>query len=340
MNSNILPIRHNVSDELHFIIQHAPAMVGMGCGGCDVLNEMIPSLQQLGYHVSGTRLGQCPDVREIERTVPLNRTLVIVHPEIMAMNCSYLFPNRSTVTVRWILAAPGVNSAPLSELNYHRDDFIFSYGPKMIEPMEHWYSNILMIVRNPYPGDETDISDDLFYNKNRSGILWTMRKGHSFHPNITFIHEHPGIPSTNIERDPTIDVPVLLKYEYFVSYDPLTYLTFLAAMAGTVSVVYPVAGETKEQWSNNSILGPYLRAIGKTEIPGVAYGWSESEISFSRQTMHQLRPFMMDMKTWGRETTVNRFARDCYRYKNGIRTNFEAGLLAKDAYPSFYKQGR
>jgi len=49
---------------------------------------------------------------------------------------------------------------------------------------------------------------------------------------------------------------------------------------------------------------------------------------------------MMDMRRWGRETTVTRFARDCYRYKSGIRTNFEAGLLAKDAFPSFFKQNK
>ena len=332
----VLAITHNFSDEIHFFVQHVPR--ARGCGGCDVLDELIQNLKELGFNAQGIHIGLCPDPKIIERTVPLNRSLVIVHPEIVRFNCSHLFPNRTTVTVRWILAPLGVNSGPLSELNYHRNDLIFSYNPNMIEATEHWYSNTLEVWKNPYPGDESDISDEIFYNKNRSGILWTMRKGKKFHSNITYIHEHPDIPATNIERERPINVTELVKYEYFVSYDPATYLTVLAAMSGTVSIVYPVAGLTKEQWLLRSFLGPYLHETGRTAIPGVAYGWNESEILFSRRSMHHLRPFMMDMKRWGKETTVARFARDCYRYTNGIRTNFEAGLLAKDAYPSFFKQ--
>jgi len=86
----------------------------------------------------------------------------------------------------------------------------------MIEPIEHQLSNIPMVMKNPYPGDETDISDELFYNKNRSGILWTMRKGRQFHSTITYIHEHPGIPATNMERNQRINVQELLKYEYLL----------------------------------------------------------------------------------------------------------------------------
>jgi hypothetical protein len=325
----------NFTDELHFIVQYAPGAVG--CGGCDVLNGLIPTLEKLGFHALGVKpLGACPNPDRINEIVPSNRTLVFVHPEGHPSYCAPLFPNRSTVTIRWILAAPGVNTPPLQELGYNRDDLVFSYGPNMIEATAHSYTNILMIINNPFPGDETDISDEVFFNKNRSGILWTMRKGQSFHSNITYIHEHPGIPSTNVERKIPITVGELIKYEYFVSYDPLTYLTVLAAMSGTVSIVYPVAGQTKEQWSMGSFLGPYLHDTGNTVIPGVAYGWTDSEISFARKTMHQLRPFLVDMKRWGVETTVARFARDCYRYKNGSRTNFEAGLLVTDAFPSLF----
>ena len=93
---------------------------------------------------------------------------------------------------------------------------VFSFSPNMIEPIEHQLSNIPMVMKNPYPGDETDISDELFYNKNRSGILWTMRKGRQFHSTITYIHEHPGIPATNMERNQRINVQELLKYEYLL----------------------------------------------------------------------------------------------------------------------------
>jgi len=235
----------------------------------------------------------------------------------------------------------GRDPQPLNNLKFNLDDLVFNFGgPDMIEAVEHRYSNTLMVFKNPQPGDETDISDELFYNKNRSGILWTMRKGRKFHSNITYIHEHPGIPSTNIEkRDQPITVKDLLKYEYFVTYDPATYLNELAAMAGTVSIVYPVAGQSKEQFIRNRYVAAYLHDIGKTEMPGIAYGWNDSEILFSRQTMHQVRPFLVDLRRWGKEVTVARFARDCYRYSKGARSNFEAGLLVKDAFPSLFEAG-
>jgi hypothetical protein len=323
------------SDELHFIVQHAPNATG--CGGCDVLNELIPSLKNLGFHVFGKRgIRGCPNPASIEGVIPLNRTLVFVKPGRDRAYCPPLFPNRSSITVHWILGPPGVMGPPLKDLGYKWDDLVFSYAPHMIEA--HSYKNSLMVLKNPVPGDETDIPHEVFYNKNRSGILWTMRKGKAFHSNITYIHEHSGISSTNREREQPIKVEDLVKYEYFVTYDPQTYLTELAAMSGTVSIVYPVAGQTKEQWFMNRFQGPYLHATGNTVMPGVAYGWNDSEISFARRTMHQARPFLVDMKRWGVETTVARFARDCYRYKNGARTNFEAGLLVKDAFPSLFKQ--
>jgi len=81
-----------------------------------------------------------------------------------------------------------------------------------------------------------------------------------------------------------------------------------------------------------------MRLVKQRYHAGIAYGWNDSEILFSRQTMHQARSFFVDMRRWGKDVTVARFARDCYRYKNSTRTNFEAGLLVKDAFPSLLKK--
>jgi len=196
-----------------------PHVRAIGCGGCDVLNELLQQLKELGFHALGHPHKTCPDPARVESIVPSNRTLVFVQTGANNFTCEHLFPNRSIVNVRWMLGPPGVSyGISLKDHHYNLDDLVFSYSPNMIDGIEYKFSNNLLVLKNPKPGDETDISDELFYNKNRSGVLWTMRKGRHFHSNITYIHEHPGIPATNMERDNPINVSTLLKYEYFVSY--------------------------------------------------------------------------------------------------------------------------
>lgn len=71
------------------------------------------------------------------------------------------------------------------------------------------------------------------------------------------------------------------------------------------------------------------------KIPGVAYGWEISEIAYVRQTMSELRPFLLRPRKWGAENTVQRFARDCYRFAKGEWEHFEGAMLMlkKDAHP-------
>ena len=114
------------------------------------------------------------------------------------------------------------------------------------------------------------------------------------------------------------------EYKFTQLINPYSYWSFLAAMSGAVSVVYPIHGVTKEQWTQSIFFYEYLQTTGKRFIPGVAYGWVKSELEFARETMHELRAFLIDAKKWGEQVTVDRFARDCYRHTHGMRSNFEA----------------
>lgn len=151
-----------------------------------------------------------------------------------------------------------------------------------------------------------------------------------FHKNFEHIHNQPNLTATQNESLSVLD---LRNYEYFISYDPYSYWSFLAAMSGAVSVVYPLHGVTKEQWTKSVFIYEYLQNTGKTFIPGVAYGWVKSELEFARETMHELRTFLIDSKKWGEQFTVDRFARDCYRHITGMRSNFEAAGLVRDFFP-------
>lgn len=322
MMKPLQPVPANHKDDLHFYVH---SVFDADCGGCKVLTELHNALLENGYHSSQLPIFKCPN----EIDIPNSTLAVVVHPEVSEVRCTSKVTSTKIVDVRWILAPIGIKTTEDITNHWGSEDMIFNYATST--GVDVPLSNILQVIVNPLPGDETDISDEIFYSKNRSGIVWTMRKGLEFHGNVAYIHEQPGMESTEfilLEK-----VESLRRYEYFVTYDPYTYWSWFAAMSGTVSVVYPLAKVSKAEWALGTFVGSYLQHIGSTEIPGIAYGWEQSEIEYARRTMHLLRPMLLAVKEWGASETVPQFARDVYRYKNGERTRFEGALLKRDVYP-------
>ena len=143
-------------------------------------------------------------------------------------------------------------------------------------------------------------------------------------------------PEPHVEHDsPT--AASLVNFEYFVSYDLYTFHSYEAAMAGAISLVHPLENLSKKEWALGTYVGEYLKETGG-DVPGIAYGWSEEEIEYAKRTMPELRAFMWNVRKWGKEKTVERFARDCYRYGTGER-QFESGIMVEDAYTRWYDEG-
>jgi hypothetical protein len=317
-STNLIPstpkyshVPENYAENLHFLIQ---VIKKKDCGGCDVLLELYHTL--LAQNFSANISFSLSDV-------PSGRFVVVVYPEV-----SYLTWKYGDIHVRWVLAPLGVNSPKNIASKWNLDDLVFTYGSSFVEDVS--VKNMLQVVNTPAEGDETDISDELFYSKNRSGIAWMMRKGPKFHANIVPIHNRSGFISTQV--DGKLSVSGLRKFEFFVSYDPYSYWSWFAAMMGTVSIVYPLANVSKDEWAFGTFLGGFMQDRKIKEIPGIAYGWEDHEIDFARRTMHKLRPLLVKFRAWGAEVTVKRFTRDCYRYSQGEREYFESAKLIRDIY--------
>eukprot|EP00121_Abeoforma_whisleri_P000174 Awhi_evm1s156 len=295
-------IPDNYSDSLTFFIRRTLER-DSDCGGCKVLFELHDVLKKQGHTVFES-VG-CPnmDSAAVQFALRRNTTLVMVLPEIFDKCPS---PGVKSINVHWILAPLGIKSA--NHAPKWSNDLIFNYATSTApDPTSLPLSNILQVVMNPTPGDLADITEDQRNNDNRSGISWMMRKGNDFHKEIQDIHTQSNMKTVEYEKS----IP-LFHYEYFVSYDPYTYWSFLASMQGTVSIVYPLQGQSKQEWALGTFPGTYLQVNNLTNIPGVAYGWNNEEIAYARETMHQTRDFLIKVKQWG-ETTVAPFTRDCYR---------------------------
>lgn len=299
------------------------------CGGCLVLNLLGPAIRDLGYNV--TESG-CPSIGADEN-------VVIIYSESTTNRCP---GNNKTAHVHWMLAPLNVLSGTKVLEYWKPEDMVFHYGTnsqgstKIPVPL----TNQLTLAQNPYPGDETDPDVIAKYKPlNRSGVSYILRKAKAFHGNIwvdrMLPHEHLGINATllrRLKRDINTNRRIM-SYEFFLSYDPYTYWSLQAAMLGTISVVHPVKGLSKEEWVSGFYVGGYLRSKNLTlNLPGIAYGWNRTEVSYARESLHQLRPLLLDANAWGRNVTVSRLIRDSKRWILGERKAFEGAVLAKDFY--------
>lgn len=330
-----LPLSRDWKQSLHI---HVTTRQGAndGCGGCMVLEELADSIQQL--NISTSRGHVCPDHDDLARLSATGvNTFAFVYPETDNHTCA---GDGNRVHVRWILARLGVVARRHLYQDWGEDDLVFHYAsgcavyPKMLPR-----SNILQVVTGPKANDLFDVSPATIFNrKDRNGTTWTLRKGNTIHPEINYIHSSLPGPHRELKRGGAFfeDCLLFLQSEYFVSYDPFTFYTYAAGMLGAISIVHPIANVSKKDWAEVSYVGEYLKEVGG-DVPGVAYGWSAEEIEHANRTKGGLHEFMLNVRKWGVETTVERFARDCYRYGRGER-EFESAMTVRKAFSTWYDE--
>ena len=306
------------------------------CGGCVALWQLHYAIEALNISTSNNRRDDrnytaCPSNDTFAEPIASGKTIVIVYPEGDTLTCN---GPGNRVHVRWMLAPLGMNSRKSVVEYYGNDDLVFHFSSSCSSIADLPVNNILQIIKSPEEGDETDIPPEVFFNQDgRSGMMWMLRKAYPFKDKLEYFHTHMprGMEVTQMETPTVSD---FLKFEYFVSYDPFTFYTFIAAMSGTISIVSPIPNMSKKEWALNTFVGEYLRANGDGNIPGVAYGFYEPEIIYALDTMPKLREFLFKVKKWSK-TTVPLFLRDSYRYGEGERNNFEGALLVHNAFPEY-----
>jgi hypothetical protein len=190
-------------------------------------------------------------------------------------------PLKAKYVVRWMLSELGKN-VPLHYLRkWGKNELIYYFNSeikisKNKDKIGTIYKYLTTLYVNP------SIKN---FNNDKSGYCFTLRKSH-FHKKITNIHPTKSfeIPY-KIKQNEIINV--FNKYKYFISYDPLTFLTIIATLCGCVSIVYPIDKINKISWLQTTAMIEYFDSINKYELYGVAYG--EEEIEYAKSTLHLVR---------------------------------------------------
>jgi len=141
--------------------------------------------------------------------------------------------------------------------------------------------------------------------------------------NITNIHPDD---SFEIKRNHTqINyIEYFNKYKYFISYDPLTFLSIISILCGCISIVYPIENISKLNWYKKTAVYEYIKSNNITQLYGIAYGNSQDELEYATNTIHLVKKQWDDILNFNLQT-IEKFRNDINNFEkmnNTINNNF------------------
>jgi hypothetical protein len=287
------------------------------CGGLTVQYELCKILDNIGINVRIYAPKKIPNnifIKYYDNEFDLNETLVI-YGETISGN-----PLNAKYVVRWILAPIGICSSIETFKTWSKNDLVYYFNaeskfdikPELIGKI---YKTLTSMYINPLIKN--------YKNPSRNGYCHTFRKI-NMHKNLQYIYLQPD--SFEITRDHTQEdyVNIFNKKEIFVSYDPLTFLSIIAALCGCISIVVKVEGiETQLDWIKTTYAAEYAKEKKIDKLYGIAYG--PEEIYWAKNTLHLVEEQWIDIKDFFKEKTINPFLEDLKNIeslKNTVENNY------------------
>jgi hypothetical protein len=246
------------------------------CGGLVVQYELCRILDSLGVNI---RIRAPDNIKNsifskyYNNNFDLNNTIVI-YGETIEGN-----PLNAPHVVRWILAPIGIVCNPNIVNSWSKTDLVYYFNsdksfPNSKELIDKKYKTLTAIYINPLIKNYND--------PKRKGWCHTYRKS-NYHTTLKNAHPPNSLEMQNGCK--LMDcINIFNKRQYFISYDPLTFLSVIAALCGCISIVVKVDGQSETEWLQTTAAFPYLKKINIEKLYGIAYGISELE--WAKNTLH------------------------------------------------------
>jgi predicted O-linked N-acetylglucosamine transferase (SPINDLY family)/GT2 family glycosyltransferase len=197
---------------------------------------------------------------------------IVVYPEGINGN-----PLNAKFVVRWILCELGIHCASDIYKTWGRNDFVYHYSTYNPDKNVSDYNMLTPLYLNPKLQDQ---------GKSRDGYCHVIRKGHKFHKPLQYIHpQNSFLLDDDLSQEDLIDI--LNTKKYLISYDPYSYINFMASLCGCVPIVAPFASTSKKQWLDSMSISKILEKYGEKELKGIAYGLDE--IEYAQRTLAESR---------------------------------------------------
>ena len=152
-----------------------------------------------------------------------------------------------------------------------------------------------------------------------------MRKGGKtqYHTHINQIHPDDSLCIRSYGNSNEDYLNLFNNFEYLVCYDPLTFVSFIAALCGCISIVYPVDGLSKEEWIKTTCLKDYFNNNNINVVYGIAYGLDDLE--WAKNTIHLVEKQMNDIIQYYEKEHLTKFLYDIDHYEeqeNTVQNNY------------------
>ena len=245
-------------------------------GGHTVQYELAKTLHELGYNVkvrAPNKIQNAIFSNYLENDVIDINNTIVVYAENITNN-----PINAKYIIRWILAPLGINSPTDRYKTWNKTDLVYYFNSEQkfeekITKMNTVYKLLNIFYINPNIKNTAATRDGWCYTKRKS----------NYHKKLVYVH-----PPNSFEITPQhtqLDyIHIFNTYKYFISYDPCTFLSVIAALCGCISIVKKIDGVSKQEWLNITPYGDILKEMNITSLYGIAYG--KEELDYASQTIN------------------------------------------------------
>jgi len=208
--------------------------------------------------------------------------------------------------VRWMLSELGKN-VPFDRL-YTWDQkelvYFFNYENRFFEGKTIVKNNIYKLLTFFYCNEKVENKE-----LTRNGYCHSFRKVHCHHNSFSFIHPNDSIEVVRSHRFDDY-ITIFNQCEYFVCYDPLSFLSIISVLCGCICIIYPLPNVSKEEWYKKTAFYEFMVENGLEDLGGISYGSDEMEIEKARKTISLMKNQLVQINDWFIEKKVKYFIKD------------------------------
>jgi hypothetical protein len=203
--------------------------------------------------------------------------------------------------------------------SWDKNDLVYYYlSEKKIKDSPEKYGSIYKLLTTVYLKPNTFIN----YNQPRRGWCHIFKKSRYHKNGIQILHPPDSVELGHFSSYEEL-VSFFNRFEYFVCYDPCSFLVHLAALCGCIPILHKVDGISTEQWFTgkgdiNSAYYEYYLVNEYTNFPGIAYGIED--IEYAKSTIHLFPDMLNKQIEWINKQSLDKFITDMQHFEKNINT--------------------
>ena len=284
-------------------------------GGTVVQYNLAKLLDDYGQNVriypsSGIKTSNSIFSKFYNNDFPIDDNTVIIYCEGTQGN-----PLNAKYVIRWMLSKLGQN-VPYDWVNtWGKNELVYYFNSedkiaKNPEKLGNIYKLLNIIFIHPFA-----VNLNLKYRK---GTCYTIRKANLIHnKKVRSVHPPNSFEITR-NHNQIQCIKIFNKHKYFISYDPLTFLSVIAALCGCISIIIKVDGLSKEDWLNTTAAAEYLRYSGENMLYGIAYG--ADDLTNAINSIHKVKEQWKRIIDFSKKKYICKFIEDINNWDNNLNT--------------------